>query len=52
MEHLRGNVYIEYRREEEAAYAIRQLRGRWYAGKRLFPELVTMSHWSDIVCSK
>ncbi|KAI8057710.1 hypothetical protein BDF22DRAFT_662074 [Syncephalis plumigaleata] len=51
VDHLRGNVYIEYNREEEAAYAIRQLRGRWYAGKRLFPELVTMSPWSDIICT-
>ncbi|KAI9594701.1 hypothetical protein BDF19DRAFT_444575 [Syncephalis fuscata] len=50
VDHLRGNVYIEYNEEEDAARAVRQLRGRWYAGKRLFPELIHLTSWQEAIC--
>ncbi|RKP11087.1 hypothetical protein THASP1DRAFT_27122 [Thamnocephalis sphaerospora] len=48
--HLRGNMYIQYAAETEAATAVRSTRGRWYASKRLLPELVDISNWREAVC--
>ena len=32
-EHMIGNVYVKYRREEEAEKALKALTGRFYGGK-------------------
>ncbi|XP_060070643.1 U2 small nuclear ribonucleoprotein auxiliary factor 35 kDa subunit-related protein 2-like [Ylistrum balloti] len=48
--HLRGNVYIQYRREDDAASAIVQFNGRYYGGKQLSCEYVTITSWKSAVC--
>lgn len=47
--HLRGNLYVEYYTEREAARACRNLKGRWYGGKQLNCEFVNIS-WRSAVC--
>jgi hypothetical protein len=32
-----GNVYVQFREEEDAANALRNLTGRFYSGEALFP---------------
>lgn len=48
--HLRGNVYVEYYTEREAARALRSLKGRWYAGRQLNCEFVNLKSWRNAVC--
>ncbi|XP_012535664.2 U2 small nuclear ribonucleoprotein auxiliary factor 35 kDa subunit-related protein 2 [Monomorium pharaonis] len=48
--HLRGNMYIEYYTEREAAKAWRNLKGRWYGGKRLHCEFVSLPSWGGAIC--
>jgi len=48
--HLRGNLYVEYYTEREAARAWRNLKGRWYAGKQLNCEFVNITSWRGSVC--
>lgn len=47
---MRGNVYIEYSSEREAARALRQLNGRWYAGRQLQCEFVNLQGWRNALC--
>ncbi|XP_066582180.1 U2 small nuclear ribonucleoprotein auxiliary factor 35 kDa subunit-related protein 2 [Prorops nasuta] len=48
--HLRGNLYVEYYSERDAARALRGLKGRWYAGRRLNCEFSNISSWRGAVC--
>ncbi|CAK9829437.1 U2 small nuclear ribonucleoprotein auxiliary factor 35 kDa subunit-related protein 1 [Anthophora retusa] len=48
--HLRGNLYVEYYTEREAARALRRLKGRWYAGRQLNCEFVNLKSWRSAVC--
>ena len=48
--HLRGNLYIEYETERDAARAVRGLKGRWYAGRQLHCEFVHFKSWRGAVC--
>lgn len=48
--HLRGNLYVEYLTEREAARALRRLKGRWYAGRKLNCEFVSLISWRNAVC--
>lgn len=48
--HLRGNLYVEYYTEREAARAWRNLKGRWYAGKQLNCEFVNLMSWRNAIC--
>lgn len=48
--HLRGNMYVEYYTEREAARAWRNLKGRWYAGKQLNCEFANFISWRNAVC--
>lgn len=48
--HLRGNLYVEYYTEREAARAWRNLNGRWYAGKKLNCEFVNWTSWKNAIC--
>ncbi|XP_012266971.2 U2 small nuclear ribonucleoprotein auxiliary factor 35 kDa subunit-related protein 1 [Athalia rosae] len=48
--HLRGNMYVEYHTEREAARALRSLKGRWYAGRQLNCEFVNLKSWRNAVC--
>lgn len=48
--HLRGNLYVEYETERDAARAMRGLRGRWYAGRQLNCYFVNFKSWRGAVC--
>ncbi|XP_047359436.1 U2 small nuclear ribonucleoprotein auxiliary factor 35 kDa subunit-related protein 1 isoform X2 [Vespa velutina] len=48
--HLRGNLYVEYCTEREAAKALRKLKGRWYAGRQLNCEFANLKSWRSAVC--
>lgn len=48
--HLRGNVYVEFKTEREALIAYRKFHGRWYGGKQLNVEFVTINDWGNAVC--
>ena len=48
--HLRGNLYVEYYTEREAAGALRGLKGRWYAGRQLHCEFVNLKSWRGAIC--
>ncbi|KAI4499429.1 hypothetical protein M0802_005325 [Mischocyttarus mexicanus] len=48
--HLRGNLYVEYYTEREAARAQRKLKGRWYAGRQLNCEFANFKSWRNAVC--
>lgn len=48
--HLRGNVYVDYHTEEEAFTAYCAINGRWYGGKQLQLEFITISDWKMALC--
>jgi hypothetical protein len=50
--HLRGNVYVEYELEEEAARACGAISGRFYAGKRVYGYFTHVKNWRDAVCGE
>lgn len=49
-DHLMGNVYAKFHREEDAAKAIKQLNGRFYAGKRLQCEYSPVTYFRAARC--
>jgi len=48
--HLRGNVYIMYRKKEEAMQAHKAFHGRYYAGKKLLIQFSPVVNWKSAVC--
>ncbi|XP_077150303.1 U2 small nuclear ribonucleoprotein auxiliary factor 35 kDa subunit-related protein 2 isoform X4 [Ranitomeya variabilis] len=48
--HLRGNVYVQYRTEEECLQAFSQFNGRWYAGRQLQCEFSPVTKWKLAIC--
>ncbi|XP_072440910.1 U2 small nuclear ribonucleoprotein auxiliary factor 35 kDa subunit-related protein 2 [Chiloscyllium punctatum] len=48
--HLRGNVYVQYQKEEECQQAFVLFNGRWYAGKQLQCEFSPVSRWKTAIC--
>ncbi|ORX57743.1 hypothetical protein BCR36DRAFT_395100 [Piromyces finnis] len=48
--HLRGNVYIDYHTEKDAINALGAMNGRWYGGKQLQLEFITISDWKMALC--
>lgn len=48
--HLRGNVYVQYSKHEEAMKAISMFNGRFYAGRRLNVELSPVTNWRSSIC--
>ncbi|KAF4517228.1 hypothetical protein B566_EDAN005282 [Ephemera danica] len=48
--HLRGNVYAQFASERDALKVCRALVGRWYAGRRLQPQFVTIPNWKSAIC--
>ncbi|XP_071454247.1 U2 small nuclear ribonucleoprotein auxiliary factor 35 kDa subunit-related protein 2-like [Hetaerina americana] len=48
--HLRGNVYVEYAREAEAAKAVTSLNGRWYGGKLISAQFTSIPTWKAAIC--
>jgi hypothetical protein len=48
--HLRGNVYVQYRRLEDAIAAYQGLNGRWYAGKQITIQFSPVTNWKLAIC--
>nr|XP_015219250.1 PREDICTED: U2 small nuclear ribonucleoprotein auxiliary factor 35 kDa subunit-related protein 2 isoform X1 [Lepisosteus oculatus] len=48
--HLRGNVYVQYEKEEECNEAFKLFNGRWYAGKQLQCEFSPVTRWKTALC--
>ena len=48
--HLRGNVYIQFKDQQIAGQAYESLLGRFYAAKQLFPEFVPITKWKNAIC--
>lgn len=48
--HLRGNVYVQFTREEECAKAFALFNARWYASKQLSCEFSPVTKWKSAIC--
>ncbi|KAJ8253157.1 hypothetical protein GJAV_G00209750, partial [Gymnothorax javanicus] len=48
--HLRGNVYVQYEREEQCMEAFVKFNGRWYAGRQLQCEFSPVTRWKTAIC--
>ena len=49
-DHLLGNVYVKYSREEGAENCIKGLTGRYYAGKMIVPEYCPVTDFREARC--
>ncbi|XP_026279465.1 U2 small nuclear ribonucleoprotein auxiliary factor 35 kDa subunit-related protein 1 isoform X3 [Frankliniella occidentalis] len=50
--HLRGNVYIEYDSAQDAVKAFKMFHGRFYGGKQINVEFVTIDSWKAAICGQ
>ncbi|XP_051161891.1 U2 small nuclear ribonucleoprotein auxiliary factor 35 kDa subunit-related protein 1-like isoform X2 [Leptopilina boulardi] len=48
--HLRGNLYVEYFTERDAARAVRKLKGRWFARRQIHCEFTGIKSWRTAIC--
>ncbi|CAL4144639.1 unnamed protein product [Meganyctiphanes norvegica] len=49
-DHLRGNVYIKFRREEDAGKAVEDLNNRWYMFRPIYGELCPVTDFREACC--
>lgn len=49
-EHLVGNVYVRFRREEDAMRAMHNLNDRFYAGRPIYAELSPVTDFNEACC--
>lgn len=49
-DHLIGNIYVRFAREEDAAKCVEDLNKRWYAGRPLFAELSPVTDFRESCC--
>ncbi|KAI3503013.1 hypothetical protein L1887_31447 [Cichorium endivia] len=50
--HLRGNVYIEYKSLDSAVMAYNSVHGRYFAGKQVKCEFVSLTRWKVAICGE
>ena len=50
VQHLKGNVYVEYKEQKNAIIALQKLYGRFYDGKILIVEFASINSWSIALC--
>lgn len=50
--HLRGNVYIHYKSLESAVLAYHAVNGRYFAGKQVNCEFVSVTKWRIAICGE
>ncbi|XP_072180005.1 uncharacterized protein [Diadema setosum] len=48
--HLKGNVYVQFSKEEEAARAMEVFSGRFYGGQQLAPQYCAVTKWKPAIC--
>ncbi|KAF6778433.1 hypothetical protein AHF37_02132 [Paragonimus kellicotti] len=49
-DHLVGNVYIKFRREEDAEKAVQELNTRWFGGRPVHAELSPVTDFREACC--
>merc|ERR1711928_181343 len=49
-DHLVGNVYIKFRKEEDAEKAVNDLNNRWFAGRPVYAELSPVTDFRGACC--
>ncbi|KAL5854190.1 hypothetical protein ACOSQ4_003992 [Xanthoceras sorbifolium] len=50
--HLRGNVYVHYKSLESAVLAYQSVNGRYFAGKQVKCEFVSLARWKVAICGE
>lgn len=50
--HLRGNLFVQYGSENEAARAFSVFNGRWYAGRQINARFVDIACWRAAICGE
>ena len=51
-DHLVGNVYIKFRREEDAEKAVTELNNRWFGGRPVHAELSPVTDFREACCTQ
>ncbi|KAH7553429.1 hypothetical protein JRO89_XS12G0010800 [Xanthoceras sorbifolium] len=49
-DHMVGNVYVQFREEEHAANALRNLNGRFYAGRPIIVDFSPVTDFREATC--
>ncbi|KAL9247394.1 hypothetical protein vseg_020830 [Gypsophila vaccaria] len=49
-DHMVGNVYVQYREEEQASNALRNLSGRYYAGRPIIVDFSPVTDFREATC--
>ncbi|GAB4824763.1 hypothetical protein Ancab_007628 [Ancistrocladus abbreviatus] len=49
-DHMVGNVYVQFREEEQAANALRNLTGRYYAGRPIIVDFSPVTDFREATC--
>nr|GMD23316.1 Zinc finger CCCH domain-containing protein 5 [Ipomoea batatas] len=50
--HLRGNVYVHYKSLDSAVLAYQSINGRYFAGKQITCEFVSVTRWKVAICGE
>ncbi|KAI7734187.1 hypothetical protein M8C21_004883 [Ambrosia artemisiifolia] len=50
--HLRGNVYVQYKSLDSAVMAYSSVHGRYFAGKQVTCEFVSLTRWKVAICGE
>jgi len=49
-DHLVGNVYVKFKREEDADKAVKDLNNRWFGGRPVYAELTPVTDFREACC--
>ena len=49
-DHLAGNVYVKFKKEEDADKAVKDLNNRWFGGMPIYAELNPVTNFWDARC--
>ncbi|KAI3965933.1 hypothetical protein MKX01_010890 [Papaver californicum] len=49
-DHMVGNVYVQFRKEEHAANALKNLTGRFYAGRPIIVDFSPLTDFREATC--
>ncbi|XP_057726054.1 zinc finger CCCH domain-containing protein 5-like isoform X1 [Arachis stenosperma] len=50
--HLRGNVYVQYKHLDSALLAYNTVNGRYFAGKQVSCNFVSLTRWKVAICGE
>ena len=49
-DHLVGNVYVKFKKEEDADKAVKDLNNRWFGGRPIYAELTPVTDFREACC--